>query len=93
MAGTINGRDEEVIVSAAVKTGDTIITGVRHHDRFMEAQIIRLGLDRKCFTQGFVTNKFRFVDRKEAWEIAQRNHQLCWGQDREPGELFSEDLY
>jgi len=86
-------REEEVIVSAAVLIGDTIVTGVRHFDKIMQGQIDRMGLDRKGCKQGFVTNKMRFVDRDEAWEIAQMNKQLWWGQDRPPGKLFSEDLY
>ena len=86
-------RDEEVIVSAAILIGDTIVTGVRHFDKIMQRQIELAGLDRKGCKQGFVTNKMRFVDRDEAWEIAQRNKQLWWGQDRPPGSLFSEDLY
>lgn len=47
----------------------------------------------RCKTiQGFITNKGRFVDRKEAFQIA-----LAAGQIDESagvgGELFSEDLY
>ena len=48
---------------------------------------------RRCETiQGFITNKGRFVNRKEAFQIA-----LAAGQIDESagvgGELFSEDLY
>ncbi len=86
-------REEEVIVSAAIKIGDTIVTGVRHFDKIMQRQIELAGLDRKGCKQGFVTNKMRFVERDEAWEIAQKNDQLWWGKDRPPGKLFSEDLY
>lgn len=83
----------EKIVCAAIKKDEIIITGVRHFDKIMQKQIEVSSLDRKGWEQGFVTNKLRFVSREEAWDIAQRNNQLCWGKDRPPGKLFSEDLY
>jgi hypothetical protein len=47
----------------------------------------------RCETvQGFMTSTGRFVDRKEAWEIAVASGQI----DENRGynkELFSEDLY
>ena len=86
-------KQPERIVSAAIKQGDLIITGVRHFDKIMQKQEELCGFVRKGCEQGFITNKLRFVDRKEAWEIAQKNDQICWGKDRPPGPLFSEDLY
>lgn len=83
----------ERIVCAAIKKDDFIIMGVRHFDKIMQAQIEASGFDRKNCEQGFITNKLRFVSRDEAWNIAKANNQLCWGQDRPPGKLFSEDLY
>lgn len=50
------------------------------------------GLTRCHTVQGFLTNKGRFVDRKEAWRIARSAGQI----DDNGGynsELFSEDLY
>ncbi|WP_228403197.1 hypothetical protein [Pasteurella canis] len=43
--------------------------------------------------QGFITNKGRFVDRKEALEIAKQNNQIKFSLDYEPNELYSEMLY
>ena len=83
----------ERIVSAAIQKNDLIIMGIRHFDRIMQNQLESSGLDRKDWQQGFITNKLRFVTREEAWLIAQTNNQLCWGTDRPPGQLFSEDLY
>jgi hypothetical protein len=83
----------ERIVSAAIQKDDLIIMGVRHFDQIMQNQLEIAGLDRKGWTQGFITNKLRFVSREEAWEIAKANDQICWGKDRPPGKLFSEDLY
>jgi len=43
--------------------------------------------------QGFLTNKNRFVDRKEGYEIAESSGQLN-GRSRGPSRsLYSEDLY
>ena len=46
--------------------------------------------------QGFLTNKYRFVDRYEAWKIALDQRQIiriCHGNDSKGGKLFSENLY
>ena len=47
--------------------------------------------------QGFLTNLNRFVDRKEAYQIAKNANQLApWVNitgDSENTKLFSEDLY
>ena len=83
----------ERLVSAAIQRDDIIVMGVRHFDKIMQRQLEVANLDRKGWEQGFVTNKLRFVTRDEAWGIAVANDQLCWGKDREPGKLFSEDLY
>jgi hypothetical protein len=81
----------EKIVSAAIQKAGCVIMGVRHFDKIMQAQLE--DRDRHGWEQGFITNKHRFVSRDEAWHIAQANNQLCWGQDRPAGKLFSEDLY
>ena len=41
------------------------------------------------YVQGFLTNKNRFVDRKEAANIAFNSYQI----DKDKKELYSEDLY
>ncbi len=73
-----------------------VLCGRRHHNIF--AQLKALGVDRKRFInadenkkiiQGFLTNTDRFVDRKEADEIAFKA-----GQTAEQHEmLMSEDLW
>lgn len=84
-----------------LENGDYIIHevyGVRHHDPFMLKQINTLKKQYKYplldFDQGFLTNKGRFVGRKEAMEIAKAQNQVI----RLSGSpntdiLFSEDLY
>ncbi len=45
------------------------------------------------YTQGFLTNTGRFVDRKEALRIAIEVNQIINMSDTNGTELFSEDLY
>lgn len=47
----------------------------------------------KEIEQGFITNKGRFVSRKEALEIAKANNQIRRHIGYEPKELYSEMLY
>ncbi|HDR1877147.1 TPA: hypothetical protein R4341_000767 [Pasteurella multocida] len=47
----------------------------------------------KEIEQGFITNKGRFVDRKEALEIAKQNNQIKFDIGYPPEELYSEMLY
>nr|DAS37726.1 MAG TPA: hypothetical protein [Caudoviricetes sp.] len=74
------------------------VYGLRHYDQFMRKQIKELEKQYNYalldWEQGFLTNKGRFVDRKEAMEIAKAQNQVI----RLSGSpnidiLFSEDLY
>lgn len=52
--------------------------------------------DRDEEIQGFLTSKYRFVDRFEAWKIAESQGQILRrvpGDDKNGGKLFSENLY
>lgn len=78
-----------------IKSG-IVVCGRRHHNCYITAFDLN---DGKCVEglhesnakaiQGFLTNKDRFIDRKEAAEIAIKAHQT----ERETDCLFSEDLY
>jgi hypothetical protein len=82
-------------------TGGIVVKGHRHADIIWTVYTL-LG-KRTCLMgenssgesiQGFVTNKDRFVDREEAYEIAYKANQLGLEYaDREFGTLYSEDLY
>lgn len=74
------------------------VYGLRHYDSLMRKQIKELEKQYNYalldWEQGFLTNKGRFVDRKEAMEIAKEQGQII----RLSGSpntdiLFSEDLY
>ena len=75
-----------------VKTG-FVICGRRHHNCFMTNAI--LGPVKVKTTQGFITSKDRFVDRKEAGEIAFKAKQIDIPllDNGERVILISEDLY
>lgn len=69
-----------------------VVCGRRHHNCFMIASIcIADGYSevKGDAVQGFLTSKDRFLDRKEAAELACKNGQCA----RETNCLFSEDLY
>lgn len=71
-----------------------VVCGQRHHNCLFTAWALRKGLTslseaRGNAIQGFLTSKNRFIDRKEAGEIAYNAKQI----DQETDCLFSEDLY
>lgn len=85
----------ERIVCAAIKThigADIIILGIRHYDPFMNSQL-NGRIRGSAFIQGFITNKGRFLDRKEAWEVAKREGQIIRRVGGDDGVLCSENLY
>ena len=45
------------------------------------------------YIQGFVTNQNKFVNRKEAFEIAKKANQIIEGKTYSKIELYSEDLW
>ena len=70
-----------------------VVCGQRHHNCFMTVSIIR-GEDIKKsdyghVIQGFLTSDNRFLNRKEAGELAFNAGQI----ETETDCLFSEDLY
>lgn len=100
-----NGRDHivpERIVCAANRYGSYIIPAIRHADKFMHDIVesfedVHVYLtDEEDQEQGFLTNKFRFVNRQEAWKIAAEQQQIVCrvgGDSSKGGTLYSENLY
>lgn len=70
----------------------TIFCGARHFDNVMRGQIKAAGYKSFGYDQGFLDQFARFYNRKEAWEIAERNGQIK-KQVSTPGTLYSENLY
>lgn len=74
------------------------VYGLRHYDPFMHKQLNELEKSYKYplldWEQGFLTNKGRFVGRKEAMEIAKAQNQVIRLSGSPNSDiLFSEDLY
>lgn len=68
-----------------------VVAGRRHHNCFtLHAMLTGVGQKAES-VQGFLTDTDRFVDRKEAMEIAKQSGQVPKSQSFE--ELYSEDLY
>jgi len=85
----------ETIVMAAIKTSPVTVAAVlkpgRHKD--VIAQLTHHGYSAMAVgptSQGFVTSEGRFVDRKEAKEIALEAKQI---EDMARSELHSEDVW
>lgn len=79
----------EIIVAVAIKTkeGEVLVSRHSHSelivmfpDKFMDSE------------QGFLTSKCRFVDREEAFKIANRYNQIVLKHGM-PDELYSEDIF
>lgn len=92
--------DNEKILSAAIKfklkpddIGYHIFTGKNHGEIIgLFAHFGIKMVDRHDETSGFLTTKFRFVDRQEALKIAKENNQIVY-KHQPIYELMSEDLY
>ena len=66
-----------------------VVCGRRHHNCFAILFFTNITCEKKNITQGFLTSKDRFVDRKEAGDIAFKAGQISKVTDI----LMSEDIY
>lgn len=88
----------ERIVFAAIKLKDKYVYGIRHWDNLVRYQVDLLGLDVSKlsrnidYEEGFITNKYHFIDRKLAYTLAKTNGQLRYNSSASPV-LYSEDLW
>lgn len=71
-----------------------IVCGYRHHNCLeqISKMIDRQRMIEVGYTQGFLTNNNRFVDRVEAKTIAENSHQLL-EKISKSNELYSEDVW
>ena len=82
--------DREIIKHAAVKTFcGLIMFGKNHADCFHKGSNMGLKMCGKRDSQGFMTNKGRFVDRIEGGKLALESGQI----DEETKILFSENFW
>ena len=90
---------QRVIVCAAMRDTKTgkVICSVRHWDELsrqrFNSQEEAMDFDDE---QGFVDNKYQFLTRTEAWQVAEAAGQIkrrCGGDTADGGTLYSENLY
>ena len=92
-AGICNGT-LEIIVCSAVKIDDLVIPSVRHYDQFVHDIAKRLGISEvRHDQQGFITNKYRFVDRVEGLALARAAGQVVREVGGSHSKLFSECMW
>lgn len=86
--------NERWVVCAAVKNSldGRIVCGARHWDMVMHGQIDDYTGWRDG-EQGFIDQWGTFMDREDAWAIAERNGQIVRRVGGDGDELFSENLY
>ena len=88
---------EKIMIAAIQITtieNDTIVmTGVRHADIWEDIHRMRANIKMRRKTEGFLTNKNRFVNRVEAKKIAVAANQLIVPEEETFTELYSEDIY
>ena len=85
-----DGKDSYVHQPKNISSG-FVISGLRHCNCFGTMQALSNYDDFKKAknTQGFITSRHRFVDRKEGAVIAKKSRQI----KGKVSVLFSEDLY
>ena len=93
-------KNKEYILCSAIKYNGIVICGHRHNDCYKILTDLLLKFTKidlpKREDQGFLTSTNRFVDRKEAFLIANENKQIIYGSDSMDVEnqiLISENLY
>lgn len=88
---------QRVVVCAAIRRKDgKIVCGARHYDAVMRGQILRGGKRPNKWLsaeQGFIDQFGVFMNRQEAWTVADTAGQVNYGRDYSEGTLYSEDLY
>lgn len=98
-------KPPSVVVCAAIRKNGMIITGARHFDSIMRAQVDAAKETFGGWEQGFIDQYGTFLTREEAWKIADAQGQIRrptgWEKSLQPrdarvgddGFLFSENLY
>lgn len=87
--------NQRVVCAAMLMKDGSIITGIRHFSPEMRETMKRIygeGYHLKVKEQGFVDQFGKFLSRKKAWKVAEKEGQII----REvsgPGTLYSENLY
>ena len=86
-----------MVVCAAnrTKTGK-IVCGARHYDSIMRNQVFVNGKRPPEWLgaeQGFIDQFGVYMNRQEAYKVAEAASQIKYGREHSKGTLYSEDLY
>ena len=85
------------IICAANKSfcGEFVVLGIRHYDRLMHTTMALFSEDIKWIggEQGFIDNTGSFLNREEAYTVADEAGQIVRSCSRDTSKLFSENLY
>ena len=91
------------VVCAAIRSADgKLVLGIRHYSKDMTAQILRRDDARQFYgrldeDQGFVDQHGVWMDRMEAYKVAEAAGQILYpdacGQGLDGPKLYSEGLY
>lgn len=83
-----------VVCAACISGNGVIVVSPRHGDTLCRAGFAQIG--ERPLTgpgqQGFIDQWGRFMDRKEAWRVAEAAGQILY-EVSSPGTLYSENLY
>jgi hypothetical protein len=87
------GKVVRRVVCAANRRRDgAIVCSARHNDPRMHVQKALVGGDWEAEEQGFIDQWGVFMDRREAWLVAEAGGQIV-REVSTPGVLYSENLY
>lgn len=92
-------KQQRIVCAAIKRRGSSLmILGIRHWDRFMhDAAMAYKNIPMDDWTeQGFVDNQNQFLNRLEAWKVAEAAGQIIsrvGGDTTNGGTLYSENLY
>ena len=89
------------VAGVANRYGGIIVMGTRHYSNSMNQALDALGgsevliqwAGEDNYEQGFVDQYGTFLDRKEAWILAESNNQIVYRDHLPRGTLFSEHLW
>jgi|ERR1035437_3364357 hypothetical protein len=88
---------QRVVVCASNRSkSGKIICGARHWDAAMRSTVIidgKMPSEWHGADQGFIDQFCVWMDRQEAWKVAEAAGQIKYGRDYSKGTLYSEDLY
>lgn len=81
--------DRKVICAAMRNSHGIIVLGLRHWDKLMHMH----AHDKSGWEQGFIDQRYEFLTREEAWEVATAAGQIIRRVGGDEGRLYSENLY